>query len=178
MDLTLVANEVSMVVATSLIATLLLVSTRVKKRMLKHSLDDMKELNKVVRQTMRELEQDDGFAVSEETEQLTRLPGRVRETRILNGIHITSPLPKKSQSKSPRSARYLLRFIIGYKDQDAMLGDLEEIYLDQLDENGPVMARIWYWWQVICSFVATIKSKLLPGGIVLALYDILRRIIS
>ena len=61
---------------------------------------------------------------------------------------------KLMQSRPPKIAEWLLNRILRRRNRSAILGDLEEIYSDIRDKQGPVPAQFWYWFQIMKSLPA------------------------
>lgn len=58
----------------------------------------------------------------------------------------------------PRKARLLVRWFMHYKDQEALLGDLNELYATTLAKDGKRAADIFYYSQVIRSIFSQFKK--------------------
>jgi putative ABC transport system permease protein len=64
---------------------------------------------------------------------------------------------QKSHNSQPFFGKKILRTIIPHYEQEALLGDFDEIYLDLLKGRGKLPALFWYWWQIailIPSFIS------------------------
>ena len=65
--------------------------------------------------------------------------------------------PKAAKTGPPRTARLMVRWMMYYKDQEPLLGDLNERYEDVRAEDGKRAANIFYFSQVIMSIFAQVK---------------------
>jgi hypothetical protein len=98
--------------------------------------------------------------------------------------YIFRPKKKPVMSRSltvqlpPRKAELLLRFVMKPRDQEVMLGDMQEIFLHMLHEYGPKTARRWYIWQTTRSVWAVVAARIAKWGVLTALGETIRRIIS
>lgn len=86
----------------------------------------------------------------------------------------TSKKPRRHSSKPPHVARLLVRLLMRYRDQEALLGDLEEMYQIVKKKDGHKAATLFYYSQVIRSIGAQFKKL----GFVAIISEIIRRVIS
>ena len=70
----------------------------------------------------------------------------------------------------PRRAKLLLRYALPRKDQEHIIGDLEEAYhIEWLPEHGFRKARRLYWWHAIRSIAPMLSTGLRRSAIITAL---------
>ncbi|MFC1564229.1 ABC transporter permease [candidate division KSB1 bacterium] len=55
----------------------------------------------------------------------------------------------KIEKKPPKTAKWLLQFLIDREIHYSCIGDIEEIYSDVLDDKGIVYAGVWFYSQVL-----------------------------
>jgi putative ABC transport system permease protein len=55
---------------------------------------------------------------------------------------------KKFHDSQPFFGEKILRYILPHYEQEALLGDFDEIYLDLLKRKGKLPALFWYWLQI------------------------------
>jgi len=56
---------------------------------------------------------------------------------------------KKIHHKPPKTAEWILNFILPDREWKIPLGDFEEFYNEIADKKGISLARSWYWWQIV-----------------------------
>ena len=64
---------------------------------------------------------------------------------------------QKFHDSQPFFGKKILRYILPHYEQEALLGDFDEIYLDLLKRKGKLPALFWYWCQIailIPSFIS------------------------
>ena len=82
-----------------------------------------------------------------------------------------------TNSKPPKKAQRLLRFALKPADQEAILGDMEEIFNIMVKEDGISIASRWYIWQALRTSFAQLLNKLIKWGFVSYVADMLRKFI-
>lgn len=70
---------------------------------------------------------------------------------------------KNKSVKPPRLSELLLSKIFPDLGSLTTIGDLEEVYVDKLEECGPFRARLWYRTQVLLSLFAFINNSIRWG---------------
>jgi hypothetical protein len=64
-----------------------------------------------------------------------------RRAEVLAHINASLSMPSP-----PKAAEQLIRLVVDARTQDAVLGDLQEIYVESITpQYGEGYARIWYW---------------------------------
>lgn len=59
----------------------------------------------------------------------------------------------------PALATALLRWLLPPAEGDAILGDLEELYVAEVDARGPRKARRWYWMQALGLMAGFVRER-------------------
>jgi hypothetical protein len=75
----------------------------------------------------------------------------------------------------PAAAERMLRWIIPLKLQDAILGDLAEMYADTHAKFGPREARRLYWWHALRSVAPVLRQAAVRWSALVWLGEWLRR---
>ncbi len=68
---------------------------------------------------------------------------------------------KNKQNSNPRLANNLLKKLLKYSDQQAILGDFEENYYKIKSEKGRFLAWLWYWGQIFYSIPAFFQNSII-----------------
>jgi hypothetical protein len=76
-----------------------------------------------------------------------------------------------------QKAELFLRFVLKPADQEAILGDMEEIATKIAKAHGDQAAKRWYIWQVSRTIWSIGWSRLTKWGIFVVIGDAIRRII-
>jgi hypothetical protein len=77
----------------------------------------------------------------------------------------------------PPRAEWLLAWCMRKEQRDDVLGDLEEMFLnDKLPVLGSRAALVWYWWQIGKSIWPFIKAFVVRGLAGVAVTAVLRRL--
>lgn len=71
---------------------------------------------------------------------------------------------RKSNASQPFIGKKILRIIIPYYEQEALLGDFDEIYTDLLHQKGWLSAFFWYWSQIVFLIPSFIKNSVYWSG--------------
>ena len=90
-------------------------------------------------------------------------------------------LPVREEVESsnlPRTAEYLVYFLLPKKEREAIAGDLEEEYHLIAQKFGSRKANAWYWKQVIFSTGPIVWLRLRQIGVVAGLAELFRRLSS
>jgi ABC-type antimicrobial peptide transport system permease subunit len=66
---------------------------------------------------------------------------------------------KKYHASQPPVGKKILRFILPFHEQEALLGDFDEIYLDILNRKRKLTALFWYWRQVAILIPSFLKNS-------------------
>jgi hypothetical protein len=77
---------------------------------------------------------------------------------------------KRSQSQSPRIARWILKHTAKYDENFAIFGDFDEEYQDVVRKRGGLTAWLWYWWQGLRSIPIFIKDSVYLSSIMFKNY--------
>jgi putative ABC transport system permease protein len=77
---------------------------------------------------------------------------------------------KRSQSQSPRIARWILKHTAKYDENFAIFGDFDEEYQDVVRKRGGLTAWLWYWWQGLRSIPIFIKDSVYWSSIMFKNY--------
>ena len=64
----------------------------------------------------------------------------------------------------PKLAAWILRKVTSWHLRYSVMGDFEEIYRLMESEKGRLIAKFWYWFQVLKSIPPFIKDKILWGA--------------
>jgi putative ABC transport system permease protein len=67
---------------------------------------------------------------------------------------------KKYLNSQPFFGKKILRTIIPHCEQEALLGDFDEIYLELLHRKGRLSALFWYWCQIAILIPSFIKNSM------------------
>lgn len=78
----------------------------------------------------------------------------------------------------PKKMQLMLRFALKPKDQEAILGDMEELFHRVVKNHGHRTGRVWYVWQALRTVSAQLVAKLMRWGVVAYISDTIRRIVS
>jgi putative ABC transport system permease protein len=68
-------------------------------------------------------------------------------------------MKQKNSLKPPRLAEKIFGRVFSDQGDFTTLGDLEEVYISILEEDGKGKARIWYWGQLIKSLLSYITNQ-------------------
>ncbi|MCJ7681244.1 MAG: ABC transporter permease, partial [Candidatus Aminicenantes bacterium] len=60
-----------------------------------------------------------------------------------------------------RTGKWLLRFLLPYGEQEALLGDFDEIVKEKTEQKGKLVGGIWGWGQILLLFPSFLKESLL-----------------
>ncbi|MCJ7681585.1 MAG: ABC transporter permease, partial [Candidatus Aminicenantes bacterium] len=60
-----------------------------------------------------------------------------------------------------RTGQWLLRFLLPYGEQEALIGDFDEIVREKTEQKGKLVGRIWGWGQILRLFPSFLKESLL-----------------
>ncbi len=71
---------------------------------------------------------------------------------------------KAKTRNTPKIAELILARLLNRKDNEILLGDLEEIYLEKRSETGRFSAYAWYWKQAIITLFQIIGNKIYWGN--------------
>ena len=69
-------------------------------------------------------------------------------------------MKQKNSLRPPRRAEKIFGRVFSDHGDLTTLGDLEEVYISILEEDGKGKARIWYWGQLIKSLLAYTKNQI------------------
>ncbi|MCK5074793.1 MAG: ABC transporter permease, partial [Calditrichia bacterium] len=72
--------------------------------------------------------------------------------------------------KLPMISRFFLSFFLNHSHPDEMMGDLDEMYYDITKEKGNIIARLWYWFQIILAIPSFFKNAFYWSGIMFKNY--------
>lgn len=92
--------------------------------------------------------------------------------------HKKAPKPTVISTKPPTGSQLFLRFTLKAKDQEVILGDLEEVFHIVGRQFGYKVARRWYIVQSIRTVFSLIVGKLAKWGVFAYITDMVRKIIS
>jgi putative ABC transport system permease protein len=67
---------------------------------------------------------------------------------------------QKYRDSQPSLGRRILCFIIPHYEQESLLGDFDEIYLNLLKRKGKLCAFLWYWHQLAILIPSFIKNSM------------------
>ena len=74
------------------------------------------------------------------------------------------------QNTPPPFAVWLLSRMLRSSDQQAIIGDFEESYLEKKRQKGVYFAGLWYWMQVIQSIPALLNNSIIWSCVLLKNY--------
>jgi len=80
--------------------------------------------------------------------------------------------------KAPQVAKGLFLLLTHFKDQDAVLGDIEECFVTIGKQHNRVFARTWYWSQITQSIVMLNTARILQLSALIALGEKIRSLIT
>jgi putative ABC transport system permease protein len=66
---------------------------------------------------------------------------------------------RKSHTSQPFIGKKILRIIIPHYEQEALLGDFDEIYMNLFKQKGKLPALFWYWRQILILIPSFIKNS-------------------
>jgi putative ABC transport system permease protein len=72
--------------------------------------------------------------------------------------------------RPPKTGEKLLKFLLRKRDHSAVMGDIEEIYYDILEEKGSAYAGLWYWCQIVKSIPGFIFNTVFWSGVMFKNY--------
>jgi ABC-type antimicrobial peptide transport system permease subunit len=67
---------------------------------------------------------------------------------------------KRSRNSQPFFGKTILRYIIPDYEQEALLGDFDEIYQDLLNRKGRLSAFFWYWRQIVILIPSFLRNSI------------------
>jgi putative ABC transport system permease protein len=75
-----------------------------------------------------------------------------------------------SNHKPPAIAKMILRLMLNHRHPETMIGDFEEIYNEIAQNKGLFRAKIWYWFQILLTFLSFVKNSVYWAVMMLASY--------
>ena len=63
-------------------------------------------------------------------------------------------------SKPPKLAKFLLKILSSREKDEAYLGDIEELFHDRAECQGPWHSKRWYWWEIVKSIPRFVKESI------------------
>lgn len=75
-----------------------------------------------------------------------------------------------NKHKPPAIAKMILWLMLNHRHPETMIGDFEEIYNEIAQNKGLFMAKIWYWFQIISTFLPFVKNSVYWAVTMLASY--------
>lgn len=78
----------------------------------------------------------------------------------------------------PRFAKLFMRFFVKSVDQEIILGDMQEIFHKVGNENGYVIAKLWYIWHTSWTICSVVIGKLVKLGVWAFLADTVKKMIG
>ncbi|MCP4727311.1 MAG: FtsX-like permease family protein [bacterium] len=77
---------------------------------------------------------------------------------------------KNTGKNTPKIAELILARLFNRNDNEILLGDLEEIYLEKRSETGNMSAFFWYWKQAVGAFLQIIGNKFYWSAVMIRNY--------
>lgn len=74
------------------------------------------------------------------------------------------------KQRPPKVGKFLLLFFLNHSHPETMLGDFDEIYFEILEEKGWILARFWYWSQILITFPSFVINSFYWSAIMLRNY--------
>lgn len=84
--------------------------------------------------------------------------------------------PAQPLARPPKTARLLVRLTVRAGDQEALLGDMEEMYHNALRDHGRTWAAICYYAQAVRSLLPLLWTSLKSAGVITAALKLIHKI--
>ena len=72
--------------------------------------------------------------------------------------------------KPPAIAKMILWLILKHSHPETMIGDFEEIYNEIARNKGLFRAKVWYWFQIVLTFLSFVKNSIYWAAMMFASY--------